>query len=303
MTIARVAAAAGLMLGLTMMVATAWAQPETQPTQPAPGSAAPADPAAPGTEPAPPEIGPDGLPVAPPADAAAAPADAAAAPAAEEEAKGPDITPVTMFIHASIVVQVVMVLLMAWSVVTWALMISKLVFFSGLNGTSNRFLNAFRSGGGLVDAHNKAFKNFRGNAMAKMLDAAVNEIGTGKKGHLATRVAQRMSIVQAEVGEELSSGMGIFATVGSISAFVGLFGTVWGIMNSFIGIAQTQTTNLAVVAPGIAEALFATGIGLFAAVPAVIFYNMFARRIGAYQTRLDNFANEVLVRVAREYEA
>lgn len=305
MTIARVAAAAGLMLGLTMMVATAWAQPaETQPTQPAPGSAAPADPAAPGTEPAPPEIGPDGLPVAPPADAAAAPAEpAAAAPPAEEEAKGPDITPVSMFLHASIVVQVVMVLLMAWSVVTWALMISKLVFFSGLNGTSNRFLNSFRSGGNLVDAHSKAFKNFRSNAMARMLDAAVNEIGAGKKGHISTRVAQRMSIVQAEVGEELSSGMGIFATVGSISAFVGLFGTVWGIMNSFIGIAQTQTTNLAVVAPGIAEALFATGIGLFAAVPAVIFYNMFARRIGAYQTRLDNFANEVLVRVAREYEA
>jgi biopolymer transport protein ExbB len=74
-------------------------------------------------------------------------------------------------------------------------------------------------------------------------------------------------------------------------------------MNSFIGIAQTQTTNLAVVAPGIAEALFATGIGLFAAVPAVIFYNMFARRIGSYQTRMDNFASEVLVRVAREYEA
>jgi biopolymer transport protein ExbB len=111
-----------------------------------------------------------------------------------------------------------------------------------------------------------------------------------------------MGIVQAEVGEELSGGMGIFATVGSIAAFVGLFGTVWGIMNSFIGIAQTQTTNLAVVAPGIAEALFATGIGLFAAVPAVIFYNMFARRIGAYQTRMDNFANEVLVRVAREHE-
>jgi biopolymer transport protein ExbB len=308
MTIARVAAAAGLMLGVTMMVATAWAQPTTQPSpQPAPGAEAPAttpaDPAAPGTEPAPPEIGPDGLPVAPATDPAAAttpPADAAAAPA--EEAKGPSITPIKMFLDASIVVKVVMILLMAWSVVTWALMFSKLAFFSGLNGTTNRFLTAFRSAGSLTDAAKSAGRNFRNNALAKMLVAAADEIGTGKKGGLSSRVAQRMGIVQNEVGEELSSGMGIFATVGSIAAFVGLFGTVWGIMNSFIGIAETQTTNLAVVAPGIAEALFATGIGLFAAVPAVIFYNMFARRIGAYQTRMDNFASEVLVRVAREHE-
>lgn len=308
MTIARAAAAAGLMLGVTLMVATAWAQPTTQPSsQPAPGSEAPATPAgtdpaaAPGTEPAPPEIGPDGLPIAPATDPAAATAPAAeAAPA--EEPKGPSITPLKMFLDASIVVQVVMVLLLVWSVVTWALMFSKLAFFSGLNGTTNRFLSAFRSSGSLTDAAKTAGKNFRSNAMAKMLIAAADEIGTGKKGGLSTRVSQRMGIVQNEVGEELSSGMGIFATVGSIAAFVGLFGTVWGIMNSFIGIAETQTTNLAVVAPGIAEALFATGIGLFAAVPAVIFYNMFARRIGAYQTRMDNFASEVLVRVAREHE-
>jgi len=305
MTIARVAAAAGLMLGVTLMVATAWAQPTTQPSQPA-GTEAPApatDPAAaPGTEPAPPEIGPDGMPVTPATDPAAAPAPTDPAAAAPEEEKKSSITPITMFLEASIVVKVVMILLMAWSVVTWALMFSKLAFFSGLNGTTNRFLAAFRSAGSLTDAAKTAGRNFRNNALAKMLIAAADEIGTGKKAGLSTRVAQRMGIVQAEVGEELSTGMGIFATVGSIAAFVGLFGTVWGIMNSFIGIAETQTTNLAVVAPGIAEALFATGIGLFAAVPAVIFYNMFARRIGAYQTRMDNFASEVLVRVAREHE-
>jgi biopolymer transport protein ExbB len=310
MTIARVAAAAGLMLGVTMMVATAWAQPATQPSpQPAPGATAPATP--PGTPPATdpaaapepaPEIGPDGMPVTPPADPAAAPAPTDPAAAAPEEEKKSSITPITMFLEASIVVKVVMILLMAWSVVTWALMFSKLAFFSGLNGTTNRFLAAFRSAGSLTDAAKSAGRNFRNNALAKMLIAAADEIGTGKKAGLSTRVAQRMGIVQAEVGEELSTGMGIFATVGSIAAFVGLFGTVWGIMNSFIGIAETQTTNLAVVAPGIAEALFATGIGLFAAVPAVIFYNMFARRIGSYQTRMDNFASEVLVRVAREHE-
>ncbi len=309
MTIARVAAAAGLMLGLTMMVSVAMAQPAPAPTQPAPGAGAPAQPGAPATdpaaapagEPAPPAIGPDGLPIAPTTDPAAA-APAAAAPPAEEEKKGPSITPVDMFIHASIVVQVVMVLLLLWSVVTWAIMISKLSFFSGLNGTTNRFLSAFRSAGSIQDAAKAASRNFKNNPLGRMLIAAADEIAAGKKGSVSTRVGQRMAIVQAEVGEELSSGMGIFATVGSIAAFVGLFGTVWGIMNSFIGIAETQTTNLAVVAPGIAEALFATGIGLFAAVPAVIFYNMFARRIGAYQTRMDNFSNEVAVRVAREFE-
>lgn len=308
MTIARVAAAAGLMLGLTMMVSVAMAQPAPAPTQPAPGpAAAPAqpgtppatDPAAPGAEPAPPAIGPDGLPIAPATDPAAT-TTPVEPPAAEP--KGPSITPVDMFINASIVVQVVMVLLLLWSVITWAIMISKLSYFSGLNGTTNRFLNAFRSAGSLQDAAKAASRNFKNNPLAKMLIAAADELSTGKKSGVSGRVASRMAIVQAEVGEDLSSGMGIFATVGSIAAFVGLFGTVWGIMNSFIGIAETQTTNLAVVAPGIAEALFATGIGLFAAVPAVIFYNMFARRIGAYQTRMDNFANEVSVRVAREFE-
>jgi len=308
MTIARVAAAAGLMLGLTMMVSVAMAQPASAPaTQPAPGAtpaqpgAAPAtDPAAaPAGEPAPPEIGPDGLPIAP--TDGTAPATPPAEAAAPEEPKV-DITPVSMFIGATIVVQVVIVLLVLWSVVTWAIMISKLSYFSGLNGTSNRLLNAFRSAGSVQDAGKAAARNFKNNPLGKMAIAAADELGAGKKGSAGGRVAQRMAIVQAEVGEELSSGMGIFATVGSIGAFVGLFGTVWGIMNSFIGIAQTQTTNLAVVAPGIAEALFATAFGLFAAVPAVIFYNMFARRIGAYQTRMDNFANEVSVRVARETE-
>jgi biopolymer transport protein ExbB len=307
MTIARVAAAAGLMLGLTMMVSVAMAQPAPAPaTQPAagatpaqPGAAAATDPAAaPAGEPAPPAIGPDGLPIAP-TDGAATP-PAAAAPA--EEPKGPDITPISMFLGATIVVQVVITLLVLWSVVTWAIMISKLSYFSGLNGTTNRLLNAFRSAGSVQDAGKAAARNFKNNPLGKMAVAAADELGAGKKGSASGRVAQRMAIVQAEVGEELSSGMGIFATVGSIGAFVGLFGTVWGIMNSFIGIAQTQTTNLAVVAPGIAEALFATAFGLFAAVPAVIFYNMFARRIGAYQTRMDNFANEVAVRVAREVE-
>ena len=155
----------------------------------------------------------------------------------------------------------------------------------------------------LADLHARAFCALHAPEKSSAPPSAAKKkpapTPAGKKG-ATSRVQARMGIVQAEAGEMLSSGMGIFATVGSISAFVGLFGTVWGIMNSFIGIAQSQTTNLAVVAPGIAEALFATAIGLFAAIPAVIFYNMFARRIGAYSTRMENFASEILVKIARE---
>lgn len=211
------------------------------------------------------------------------------------------MTPITMFMEASVVVQGVMVLLILWSVVTWTILFSKLTFFSGINSKSSRVLQVFRSAGSLADA-TKGLKSYRDNPFAKMVQVAADEVATGKKGGISGRVQARLGIVQAEAGELLSSGMGIFATVGSISAFVGLFGTVWGIMNSFIGIAESQTTNLAVVAPGIAEALFATAIGLWAAVPAVIFYNMFARRIGAYSTRMENFASEILIKVARDFE-
>ena len=182
--------------------------------------------------------------------------------------------------------------------------------FSGLGGKTDRFLQAFRGASSIEDASKVGQRSYRDNPMAIILAAAADEIKLSASGklsgdqrqHLLSRIAQRMNIAQAEQQEELSTGMGIFATVGSISAFVGLFGTVWGIMNSFIGIAQKQTTNLAVVAPGIAEALFATGTGLFAAVPAVVFYNIFARRIGAYSTRMDNFSNEVLVRLSRQLD-
>jgi biopolymer transport protein ExbB len=301
MTLARATATVGLIFGVAMMTAVASAQPAANP---APAGAAPAEApaqpgapeAAPGAEPAPPAIGPDGLPVAAPEEASTE-APAADAAAAEEGAHS-EITPYKMFMEASIVVQAVMVLLVLWSVVTWSILISKLTFFSGLNGKSNRVMQIFRSAGSVADAAKNA-KSYRDNPMAKMLIAAADELAAGKSG-ATSRVQARMGIVQAEAGEMLSSGMGIFATVGSISVFVGLFGTVWGIMNSFIGIAQSQTTNLAVVAPGIAEALFATAIGLFAAIPAVIFYNMFARRIGAYSTRMESFASEILVKIARD---
>ena len=288
--------------------ATAGKPPATAPAAPAaaapagaPAAGAPAA-GAPG-EPPPPTIGPDGLPIAAPATTPPPP------PVVPPEPEI-NITPVTMIANATVVVQVVIAWLLGASVLTWALLFSKLAYFSGLGGKTDRFLQAFRGASSIEDAAKVGQRSYRDNPLAIMLQAAADEIKLSAAGklsgdqrqHLLGRIAQRMNIAQSEQAEELGSGMGIFATVGSISAFVGLFGTVWGIMNSFIGIAQKQTTNLAVVAPGIAEALFATGTGLFAAVPAVVFYNIFARRIGAFSTRMDNFANEVLVRLGRQLD-
>ena len=246
------------------------------------------------------------MPVAP-ADGSATPPPPPPATPAEPEV---NITPVTMIMNATVVVQVVIAWLLGASTLTWALLFSKLTYFSGLNGKTDAFLKAFRGASSIEDAAKVGQRSYRDNPLSIMLQAAADEIKLSASGklsgdqreHLLGRIAQRMQIAQNEQQEELGTGMGIFATVGSISAFVGLFGTVWGIMNSFIGIAQKQTTNLAVVAPGIAEALFATGTGLFAAVPAVVFYNIFARRIGAYSTRMDNFTNEVLVRLGRQLD-
>ncbi len=120
--------------------------------------------------------------------------------------------------------------------------------------------------------------------------------------HIEERVATAMELIETRESEKLGSGMGFLATTGSISPFVGLFGTVWGIMNSFIGIANTQTTNLAVVAPGIAEALMATAIGLFAAVPAVIFYNVFARRIAGFNSQMNAFIGEFSTVLSRHLD-
>jgi biopolymer transport protein ExbB len=271
--------------------------------------------------PPPPALNPDGSPAAP-ADPNAAPADPNAAPvvppadaaaATEEEKKDAtphDLSPWGMFLMATVVVKIVMVALVLASIVTWALLISKWLSMASLNGSTNRVLRDFRDSKSLQDAAGKLSRGAAATPAGRMLLAAADELrasgaaSTGeKRDHLTSRISARMSIAQAESNQDIGSGMQIFATTGSISPFVGLFGTVYGIMNSFIGIAQSQTTNLAVVAPGIAEALFATAIGLFAAIPAVIFYNYFARAITAYNTRLDNFSGEVLVRLSRQLDS
>ncbi|WP_374658540.1 MotA/TolQ/ExbB proton channel family protein, partial [Phenylobacterium sp.] len=241
------------------------------------------------------------------ADAAAAPAapaaDAAAAPAADAAAPGADVEPakiehagkltvMQMFLDAEPVVKVVMIGLVLASVLSWTLLVTKLLEFGSLNRTSDRFVEAFRGAKSVNDMGRiAASEEFEGNPLADMAAAATQEVELSRQAGLAVNGAHRettlhraeaaVGAVQASLSKRLSSGMQFLASVGSSGPFIGLFGTVYGIMNSFIGIANTNTTNLAVVAPGIAEALLATGIGLFAAIPSVIFYNYFQTRISA----------------------
>lgn len=257
---------------------------------------------------------------APAADAAAPAADAAApAPVAEAPAAAPapkkesHITPITMFRDAKAVVKVVMLGLLLASVFSWTLLVTKLLEFGSLNRKSDRFVEAFRGAKSIADMGRIALSDeFEGNPLADMAAAAASEVELSRQAGLAINGAHRdttimraqtaVSAVQSSLAKRLSSGMQFLASVGSSGPFIGLFGTVYGIMNSFIGIAESNTTNLAVVAPGIAEALLATGIGLFAAIPAVIFYNYFQTRVSAYGTRSDGFNAELMNNISRQLD-
>ncbi len=256
---------------------------------------------------------------APAAEPAAAPA-ADAAPAAEGaeglkvggSANG-KLTPIVMFMQADLVVKFVMIGLLACSVGTWMLLVIKLVEFNSLKKSSDAFLESFRGAKSIVDMGRIAeSEEFAGNPMADMAAAAASEVELSRQAGLQvsgehrdstiTRATQAIGAVQSSLARRLSGGMQFLASVGANGPFIGLFGTVYGIMYSFIGIANTNTTNLAVVAPGIAEALLATGFGLFAAIPAVIFYNYFQTRITGYGTRSEGFVAELLNAISRQLD-
>ena len=146
----------------------------------------------------------------------------------------------------------------------------------------------------------------RSEEVAEFLAGAVAElkqsVGLPDNDGIKERIASRLERLEASYGRRISRGTGVLATIGATAPFVGLFGTVWGIMNSFIGISKSHTTNLAVVAPGIAEALLATALGLAAAIPAVVIYNVFARSIAAYRALLGDAAAEVLRLASRDLD-
>ncbi|HEY3947670.1 MotA/TolQ/ExbB proton channel family protein [Phenylobacterium sp.] len=246
---------------------------------------------------------------------AAAPADASAAqPEAPPQMQGGGKLNIgTMFMNAKPIVKVVMVGLMLCSVLTWALAILKFLEFRSLNRTTDNFLEAFRASKSISDMGRVAVSDeFSGNPIADMAAAAAQEIELSRQAGLQvagehrettlSRAEHAVSAVQASLSRRLSSGMAYMASIGSNGPFIGLFGTVYGIMDSFIGIANTNTTNLAVVAPGIAEALLATGLGLFAAIPSVIFYNIFQTRISAFGARSEGFVAELMNAISRQLD-
>ena len=195
-----------------------------------------------------------------------------------------ELSPWSMFVSADILVKAVMIGLAFASLVTWTIFIAKMIELSLIQRKLRAALGA------IIDARSLAEAQFalgaKGSVLSSLLAAAMREArlsagissDTGIKERAASSFAE---IVRAEA-RRIRLGMGVLATIGATAPFVGLFGTVWGIMNSFIGISKSQTTNLAVVAPGIAEALLATAFGLAAAIPAVIIYNHFTRMTKGY---------------------
>ncbi|EEC0962960.1 tol-pal system-associated acyl-CoA thioesterase [Salmonella enterica subsp. enterica] len=211
-----------------------------------------------------------------------------------------------MYQHADIVVKCVMIGLILASVVTWAIFFSKSVEFFTQKRRLKREQLQLADARSLDQASDIAAGFSAKSLSAQLINEAQNELelsqGSEDNEGIKERTGFRLERRVAAAGRYMGRGNGYLATIGAISPFVGLFGTVWGIMNSFIGIAQTQTTNLAVVAPGIAEALLATAIGLVAAIPAVVIYNIFARQIGSYKATLGDVAAQVLLLQSRDLD-
>jgi len=243
--------------------------------------------------------------------AAAAPAADAAPAAAPDTPKSANV--VSLFLGATPVVKVVIIGLSLASILSWMTLITKMLEFRSLNRSSDKFLEAFRGAKSIADINRiSTSEEFEGNPMADMAAAASSEIEISRQAGLSVtgankdstiaRAGSAVQAVQSSLSRRLSSGMTFLASVGSNGPFIGLFGTVYGIMNSFIGITNTHTTSLAVVAPGIAEALIATGIGLFAAIPAVIFYNYFQTRVAHYGNRSEGFVAELINALSRQLD-
>ncbi|MED7670824.1 tonB-system energizer ExbB [Pseudomonas moraviensis subsp. stanleyae] len=262
-------------------------------------------------------------PVTPAATEQSAPAAAPAAPAATDPVQAVDaadapevleadntlgmahdLSPWGMYQNADIIVKIVMIGLAIASIITWTIWIAKGFELMGAKRRLRGEIAALKKATTLKEASATAGKE--GTLANLLVHDALEEmrlsVNSREKEGIKERVSFRLERLVAACGRNMSSGTGVLATIGSTAPFVGLFGTVWGIMNSFIGIAKTQTTNLAVVAPGIAEALLATALGLVAAIPAVVIYNVFARSIAGYKAQVSDASAEVLLLVSRDLD-
>jgi biopolymer transport protein TolQ len=221
------------------------------------------------------------------------------------ESGAEQITVWSLFLEADLVVKIVMLILAVASIWSWAVAVDKWLQFGDLEQHARKFEREFWSGRTLDEMEDRSDRPR--DALSRVYAAAAREWREARRVGVAGENAQLMldrvdRLMAAQVSREMgraSRNLGVLATVGASAPFIGLFGTVWGIMNAFTNIAAQQQTNLAVVAPGIAEALFATALGLVAAIPAVIFYNKFTGDLDRFGDRLDTFSDEVAARLSR----
>ena len=285
---------ASLTLGIvtaTLLAAAAFAQ--------APVSAPPANAATAPAVSAP--VAPAAVPATPPVNAESQTAPADPVPVIASATLPHDLSPWGMFLNADIVVKVVMVGLVFASLVTWTVWLAKNLELWKATRSGRAALAVLNEARSLSEANGRLGAS--SDAVARLLRTAVHEVQISPHPDvdgLKERISWLLERVEAAAGRRIGRGMGLLATIGATSPFVGLFGTVWGIMNSFIGISNAHTTNLAVVAPGIAEALLATALGLFAAIPAVVIYNAFSRSIGGYRALLADGSALVMRLVSRD---
>lgn len=223
-----------------------------------------------------------------------------------------DLSVISLFLHADIIVKAVALILVFASVWCWAIIFEKKATIGKLNRRANKFEDAFWSGEPLDKLYQRIKKSPH-DPLLKTFSAGMEEWQNTVSGgvpereqlqaSLRQRVERAMSVAISREMVRLERGMTFLATVGSTAPFIGLFGTVWGIMNSFNSIAHSNNTSLAVVAPGISEALFVTALGLVAAIPAVIAYNGYSSKLDRYAGRLDAFVNEFSAILSRHLES
>jgi biopolymer transport protein ExbB len=309
-----------------LQATTAAQRPATMPTAPFPISppivAPPATVANPSPAPADPPPAPAATsqveqspanPIAEPSPANAAAPGASAPPPAAGPPPGEtsistaelpqDLSPWGMFLHADIIVKLVMIGLAVASLATWTVWLAKWLELRGARSAVRRGLRILQNCPALSQAHEQLRSGTAPTAF--LVQAAGNEIrlSASLRGDgLKERIAWQLERIEQAGSRKMARGTGVLATIGSTAPFVGLFGTVWGIMDSFIGISKAHTTNLAVVAPGIAEALLATALGLVAAIPAVIIYNLLARSTAQYRALLGDASAQVMKLVSRDLD-
>ncbi len=227
--------------------------------------------------------------------------------AVEALGSGIDFSVLGLFYKAHWVVQVVIIMLLIASFWSWAIIIDKIVRYRKLKRSFTAFEEEFWSGASLDDLYTGLHDEKR-SPIERVFAAGMKEwrrsfeAGGALISGANARIDRTMSVAVDRESEQMETWMGFLATVGAIAPFIGLFGTVWGIKNSFEAIAVSQNTNLSVVAPGIAEALFATALGLLAAIPAVIAYNLLSDRASRLSNRLDAFADEFSTLLSRQLE-